>query len=214
MGRAIVRDPAAFLFDEPLSNLDAKLRVQMRSEIKTLHQRVKTPSIYVTHDQIEAMTLADRVVILNGGNIEQAGRPIELYDKPDNLFVAAFIGTPSMNLIEATIVKADNGLAAAFANGQSIPVPNGHPTMVEHEQVIVGMRPEHFVPHAGGAQLTGAISLVEPTGAQTHVTFDIAGTPATAVLDGGVDLSVGQPLSVSIDPAKVHFFDKKTERRI
>ncbi len=214
MGRAIVRDPAAFLFDEPLSNLDAKLRVQMRSEIKTLHQRVKTTSIYVTHDQIEAMTLADRVVILNGGNIEQAGRPIDLYTKPDNLFVAAFIGTPSMNLIEATIVKTDRGLAAMFACGQSIPVLEAHPAMAEHEKVIVGMRPEHFSPDASGVPLTGATSLVEPTGAQTHITFELAGTSATAVLDGGVDMQVGQPLTVSIDPTKVHFFDKDTGRRV
>ncbi|MCJ7874534.1 sn-glycerol-3-phosphate ABC transporter ATP-binding protein UgpC [Phaeobacter sp. J2-8] len=214
MGRAIVRDPAAFLFDEPLSNLDAKLRVQMRSEIKTLHQRVKTTSIYVTHDQIEAMTLADRVVILNGGNIEQAGRPIDLYNKPDNLFVAAFIGTPSMNLIEATIVKTDTGPAAMFACGQSIPVQSDHPKMAEHEKVIVGMRPEHFTTDATGVQLTGATSLVEPTGAQTHITFDLAGASATAVLDGGVDLAVGQPLTVSIDPAKVHFFDKETGHRV
>ncbi|SFA74082.1 carbohydrate ABC transporter ATP-binding protein, CUT1 family [Poseidonocella pacifica] len=214
MGRAIVRDPAAFLFDEPLSNLDAKLRVQMRSEIKTLHQRVKTTSIYVTHDQIEAMTLADRVVILNGGNIEQAGRPIDLYNKPDNLFVAAFIGTPSMNLVEATIVKTDTGPVAMFACGQSIPVLDEHPKMEENEKVIVGMRPEHFTRDPSGITLSGATTLVEPTGAQTHITFELAGTSATAVLDGGVDMEVGETLTVSIDPTQVHFFDKATGRRV
>ena len=214
MGRAIVRDPAAFLFDEPLSNLDAKLRVQMRSEIKTLHQRVKTTSIYVTHDQIEAMTLADRVVILNGGNIEQAGRPIDLYEKPDNLFVAAFIGTPSMNLIDATIVKTDTGLAAELSGGQMVPVTSNHPHIRAHEEVIVGMRPEHFALGGDGVPLSGPATLVEPTGAQTHITFDLGGKPATAVLDGGVDVSVGQPLTVSIDPMKVHFFDRTTGRRV
>ncbi|WP_283638935.1 ABC transporter ATP-binding protein [Marinovum algicola] len=214
MGRAIVRDPAAFLFDEPLSNLDAKLRVQMRSEIKTLHQRVKTTSIYVTHDQIEAMTLADRVVILNGGSIEQAGRPIDLYEKPDNLFVAAFIGTPSMNLIDASIVKTDTGLAAELSGGQMVPVTSNHPHIREHEEVIVGMRPEHFAMGGGGVPLSGSATLVEPTGAQTHITFDLGDKPATAVLDGGVDVAVGQPLTVSIDPLKVHFFDRTTGRRV
>ena len=213
MGRAIVRDPAAFLFDEPLSNLDAKPRVQMRSEIKTLHQRVKTTSIYVTHDQIEAMTLADRVVILNGGNIEQVGRPIDLYNKPDNLFVAAFIGTPSMNLIDATIVKTDTGLAAELAGGQMVPVTSNHPKIAEHDKVVVGLRPEHFTADASGVPLSGSTTLVEPTGAQTHITFELGGKPATAVLDGGVDIEVGQKLTVSIDPAKVHFFDKATGSR-
>lgn len=214
MGRAIVRDPAAFLFDEPLSNLDAKLRVQMRSEIKTLHQRVKTTSIYVTHDQIEAMTLADRVVILNGGNIEQAGRPIDLYNKPENLFVAAFIGTPSMNLLEATIVKTDTGLAAELIGGQMVPVTSNHPNIAEHEKVIIGIRPEHFAADVSGVPLSGPTTLVEPTGAQTHITFELGGKSATAVLDGGVDIEVGQLLTMSIDPAKVHFFDKVTGRRV
>ncbi|MBU2867888.1 ABC transporter ATP-binding protein [Pacificibacter marinus] len=214
MGRAIVRDPAAFLFDEPLSNLDAKLRDQMRSEIKLLHQRVKTTSIYVTHDQIEAMTLADRVVILNGGNIEQAGRPIDLYNKPENLFVAAFIGTPSMNLIEATIVKTDTGLAAKMACGHMVPVTANHPNITENEEVIIGMRPEHFSADTSGVLLSGQTTLVEPTGAQTNITFELGGKPATAVLEGGFNIEVGQPLTVSIDPKKVHFFDKATGRRV
>nr|WP_306263942.1 sn-glycerol-3-phosphate ABC transporter ATP-binding protein UgpC [Pararhizobium sp. IMCC3301] len=214
MGRAIVRNPAVFLFDEPLSNLDAKLRVQMRSEIKTLHQRVKTTSIYVTHDQIEAMTLADRVVILSGGNIEQVGSPITLYNSPQNLFVAGFIGTPSMNLIDATIVKTDSGLAALFSGGQSVPVPSHHRSLAEHQKVIVGMRPEHFALNASGAPLSGTTKLVEPTGAQTHVTFELANTSATAVLEGGIDVDIGQTLAVSIDPEKVHIFDKETGRRV
>ncbi len=213
MGRAIVRDPAAFLFDEPLSNLDAKLRVQMRSEIKTLHQRVKTTSIYVTHDQIEAMTLADRVVILSGGNIEQVGRPIDLYERPDNLFVAGFIGTPSMNLIDAKVVKSDTGLLAVLQGGQTLPL-NAELSLYENQPIVVGMRPEHFSTDAGGIVISGATTLIEPTGAQTHITFDLAGKSATAVLEGGVALEVGQPLSVTIDPAKIHVFDKETGRRL
>ncbi|MEL6520519.1 MAG: sn-glycerol-3-phosphate ABC transporter ATP-binding protein UgpC [Pseudomonadota bacterium] len=213
MGRAIVRDPAAFLFDEPLSNLDAKLRVQMRSEIKTLHQRVKTTSIYVTHDQIEAMTLADRVVILSEGNIEQVGRPIELYDHPDNLFVASFIGTPSMNLLDATVAKSDTGLLAVLDGGQTVALKR-QTGLQEHQKVVIGMRPEHFSPGSDGLTLSGTTTLVEPTGAQTHVTFDLAGKSTTAVLDGGVAIGVGEPLTVSIDPAKIHVFDKETGRRV
>ena len=213
MGRAIVRDPAVFLFDEPLSNLDAKLRVQMRSEIKTLHQRVKTTSIYVTHDQIEAMTLADRVVILSGGNIEQIGSPIELYHSPDNIFVAGFIGTPSMNLINATVAKVDGGLIAKFSCGQSVPLDARH-KLEEHQEVVIGMRPEHFSLGAEGAPFSGAATLVEPTGAQTHVTFELAGATAMAVLEGDTVIQSGQTLTISIDPDKVHVFDKKTGLRI
>ena len=210
MGRAIVRNPAVFLFDEPLSNLDAKLRVQMRSEIKTLHQRVKTTSIYVTHDQIEAMTLADRVVILSGGKIQQVGSPITLYNSPRNLFVAGFIGTPSMNLIDATIIKTDSGFAALFSCGQSVPIPGRHSSLAEQQKVIIGMRPEHFALNASGAPISGPTKLVEPTGAQTHVTFEIAGTSAIAVLEGGIDVDMGETLTVSIDPEKVHIFDRET----
>ncbi|SNT27476.1 ABC transporter ATP-binding protein [Tropicimonas sediminicola] len=213
MGRAIVRNPEAFLFDEPLSNLDAKLRVQMRAEIKTLHQRVKTTSIYVTHDQIEAMTLADRVVILSGGRIEQVGRPIDLYNHPDNLFVAGFIGTPSMNLIDATITPSDAGLAAQFSCGQSVPLGPEH-ALREGQKVVIGMRPEHFAIGASGAPIAGETTLVEPTGAQTHLTFRMAGGTATAVIDGGVDIGVGQILTVAIDPAKIHVFDRETGRRL
>ncbi|WP_405403709.1 ABC transporter ATP-binding protein [Paracoccus sp. Ld10] len=212
MGRAIVRDPAAFLFDEPLSNLDAKLRVQMRSEIKTLHQRVKTTSIYVTHDQIEAMTLADRVVILSGGTIEQVGRPIELYNKPDNLFVAGFIGTPSINMADAVIVNSDTGPTAQLTGGQVLPLGAGH-TLREGQPVVVGLRPEHLRLGPGAAMLPGRITLVEPTGAQTHVTFDMESITMMAVLEGGLDLQAGQDIQVSIDPDQIHVFDKASGQR-
>ena len=213
MGRAIVRDPAAFLFDEPLSNLDAKLRVQMRSEIKMLHQRVKTTSIYVTHDQIEAMTLADRVVILSGGNIEQVGSPIELYNAPDNIFVASFIGTPSMNLLDATVENSGTGLVAKFSSGQSLPLSGDH-RIEEHQNIVVGMRPEHFTLGTQGSTFSGLTTLVEPTGAQTHVTFDLAGNNAMAILDGGAAIEAGQTLSVSVDPGKVYVFDKESGMRV
>ncbi|WP_424930807.1 ABC transporter ATP-binding protein [Amaricoccus macauensis] len=213
MGRAIVRNPAAFLFDEPLSNLDAKLRVQMRSEIKTLHQRVKTTSIYVTHDQIEAMTLADRVVILNGGRMEQEGRPIDLYNSPANLFVAAFIGTPSMNLIDATIIAADNGWAAELPGGDIIQL-GARRNLAPGQEVVVGMRPEHFERGGDGVSVTGTTTLVEPTGAQTHVTIELHGQPATVVLDGGIDLAVGAPMTVSIPQDKIYLFDRKSEQHI
>ncbi|MBU2957845.1 sn-glycerol-3-phosphate ABC transporter ATP-binding protein UgpC [Paracoccus sp. 1_MG-2023] len=212
MGRAIVRDPAAFLFDEPLSNLDAKLRVQMRSEIKTLHQRVRTTSIYVTHDQIEAMTLADRVVILSGGNIEQVGRPIELYDRPRNLFVAGFIGTPSMNMIDATVVPSDTGPMAQLANGQVLRLGPDH-RLQAGQAVVLGLRPEHLALGPGGASLPGRITLVEPTGAQTHVTFDMDGISMMAVLEGGLDLQAGSAIEVGIDPDRIHVFDKASGMR-
>ncbi|MEO1308697.1 MAG: TOBE domain-containing protein, partial [Pseudomonadota bacterium] len=176
-------------------------------------QRVKTTSIYVTHDQIEAMTLADRVVILSEGNIEQVGRPIELYDHPDNLFVASFIGTPSMNLLDATVAKSDTGLLAVLDGGQTVALKR-QTGLQEHQKVVIGMRPEHFSPGSDGLTLSGTTTLVEPTGAQTHVTFDLAGKSTTAVLDGGVAIGVGEPLIVSIDPAKIHVFDKETGRRV
>lgn len=184
----------------------------MQSEIKTLRQRVKTTSIYVTHDQIEAMTLADRVVILSGGNFEQVGRPIHLYERPDNLFVAGFISTPSMNLIDAKVVKSDTGLLAVLEGGQPLPL-NAELSLYENQPIVVGMRPEHFSTDAEGIVISGATTLIEPTGAQTHITFDLAGESATAVLEGGVALEVGQPLSVTIDPPKIHVFDKETGRR-
>ncbi len=143
MGRAVVRNPAVFLFDEPLSNLDAKLRVQMRSEIKTLHQKVGTTSIYVTHDQIEAMTLADRVVVLNQGRIEQQGTPLELYKKPANLFVAAFIGSPAMNLIECIVDGEDGAPAARLDDGTAIRIASDR-NVKRGQSVTIGLRPEHF----------------------------------------------------------------------
>src|SRR6185436_16353920 len=176
MGRAIVRDPQVFLFDEPLSNLDAKLRVQMRTEIKELHQRLKTTSVYVTHDQIEAMTMADTIVVMNGGNVEQIGSPLELYDNPANLFVAGFIGSPAMNFFSGRMVSA-SASAVKLANSSDLAAPacadaNGR-------AVTLGVRPEHFLINQGG--ISAEVVVVEPTGADTQVHCRLSDTEVTVV---------------------------------
>ena len=206
MGRAIVRNPAVFLFDEPLSNLDAKLRVQMRSEIKALHQKVQTTSIYVTHDQIEAMTLADRIVVLNQGRIEQQGTPIELYRKPANLFVAGFIGSPAMNFLDGVVEGVEGSPAVRLKDSTPIRIA-GERKVKAGQSVKVGLRPEHLSLASGGSPLTGQTLLVEPTGAQTHVLFDLAGEQVTAVVDGEAPVRYGQPLNVSVSPEQVYVFD-------
>jgi multiple sugar transport system ATP-binding protein len=213
MGRAIVRDPAVFLFDEPLSNLDAKLRVQMRSEIKALHQKVRTTSIYVTHDQIEAMTLADRIVVLNKGRVEQEGRPIELYRRPANLFVAGFIGSPAMNLIDAVAVRDGGPPAGRLADGTLIRL-DARCGAAEGQQVVLGIRPEHLAEAGQGTEVEGAVDLVEPTGAQTHVTFSLAGRQAVAVVDGNYDGSPGDGFRARVAPAFVHVFDRQSGHRV
>ncbi|GES52274.1 carbohydrate ABC transporter ATP-binding protein (CUT1 family) [Rhizobium sp. ERR 922] len=206
MGRAIVRNPAVFLFDEPLSNLDAKLRVQMRSEIKALHQKVQTTSIYVTHDQIEAMTLADRIVVLNQGRIEQQGTPIELYRKPANLFVAGFIGSPAMNFLDGVVEGVEGVPAVRLKDSTPIRIA-GERKVKAGQSVKVGLRPEHLSLASAGSPLTGQTLLVEPTGAQTHVLFDLAGEQVTAVVDGEAPVRYGQPLNVSVSPEQVYVFD-------
>ena len=210
MGRAIVRNPAVFLFDEPLSNLDAKLRVQMRTEIKTLHQKVGTTSVYVTHDQIEAMTLADRIVVLNAGRVEQVGTPLKLYRSPANLFVAGFIGSPAMNFLDAT-VEGNGGLPAArLSDGTSIRIAAG--LRVEPgKRVRLGIRPEHILVDAsGGSLMRGETIVVEPTGAQTHVVFSLSGEPITAVVDGGYPARHGMTFEGGVPAEQVHVFDRET----
>ncbi|EGL63159.1 ABC transporter, nucleotide binding/ATPase protein (sugar) [Agrobacterium sp. ATCC 31749] len=208
MGRAVVRNPAVFLFDEPLSNLDAKLRVQMRSEIKALHQKVGTTSIYVTHDQIEAMTLADRVVVLNHGRIEQQGTPLELYKTPANLFVAAFIGSPAMNLIEGVVDGEDDQPAARLKDGTAIRIAASR-KVKRGQPVTIGLRPEHIGSSIGGdISLSGRTVLVEPTGAQTHVVFELAGDQVTAVVDGEQPVKVNTPFATTVHHERVHVFDR------
>ena len=207
MGRAIVRDPQVFLFDEPLSNLDAKLRVQMRAEIKQLHQRLKVTTVYVTHDQIEAMTMADVIVVMHDGVVKQAGSPLELYDRPTNLFVAGFIGSPAMNFLDAKVT----GGALVFADGQSLPAPEGTP-LAEGQAVRVGVRPEDLIVADAGLSLR--VRVVEPTGAEIHIGAQMQNTPVTVVLRERHALKADQTLVVAPLPGRVHLFDPKTEARL
>ena len=200
MGRAIVRNPNVFLFDEPLSNLDAKLRVQMRSELKELHQRLKTTTIYVTHDQIEAMTLADRVIVLNGGVIEQEGPPLELYDKPASLFVAAFIGSPPMNFLQGDIVSG-NGLK--LENGMVLPLAAADPKA--RSRITVGVRPEHFMLAETGWPAT--VTIVEPTGSETQITARLGEKVIRILVRGRTGVVPGDGIHLQVAPEELHFFD-------
>jgi multiple sugar transport system ATP-binding protein len=199
MGRAIVRNPAVFLFDEPLSNLDAKLRVQMRTEIKDLHERLKTTTVYVTHDQIEAMTMADKIVILKDGVIEQQGAPLEVYDRPDNLFVASFIGSPAMNLIKGTVEKGK----LVAADGSKIDLPKDHKAK-DGQAIVFGVRPEHL---EVGKGLNIKISVTEPTGPEIHIYGDMGDDEICAVVRERIDLKRGQTLGLKPMDGKVHLFD-------
>ena len=207
MGRAIVRDPQVFLFDEPLSNLDAKLRVQMRAEIKELHQRLGTTTVYVTHDQIEAMTMADKIVVMNSGNIEQIGAPLDLYDNPANLFVAGFIGSPAMNLLPGEI---SGGM---FRVGDtSLPLPRGSEAL-EGRKVTYGIRPEHLrLDHAAGVGVQ--VTVLEPTGAETQVLGRLGGKPVVGAFRERITTKPGEMLMVSPDTALVHLFDTETGQRL
>ena len=217
MGRAIVRDPKVFLFDEPLSNLDAKLRADMRIEIKKLHQEVRTTVIYVTHDQIEAMTLADRIVVMRSGRVEQIGAPDDVYNQPANLFVAGFIGAPRMNHIPARL--ADGGERAVEIEGGlrlSLPHTMGDLSQRAGQKVVLGLRPEAFGPAADGkpADLEAEIHLVEPLGSDTLVFFELGGAEAVARLPPAKDLRGGAKVGLTIDPERMHLFDAETEMRI
>jgi multiple sugar transport system ATP-binding protein len=212
MGRAIVRDPQVFLFDEPLSNLDAKLRVAMRTEIKELHQRLKTTTVYVTHDQIEAMTMADKIVVMHDGVVEQMGAPLDLYDRPANQFVAGFIGSPAMNFIPA-ILRAANGKPYAELAGQGrIELANA-PASSDGMPVICGVRPEHL-DLSSGEGLSADVIVIEPTGSQTEVVTRIAGQEAIAVFRERYDLRPGQQIKLRPLAHTVHLFDRKTGMRL
>jgi ABC-type sugar transport system ATPase subunit len=207
MGRAIVRDPKLFLFDEPLSNLDAKLRVQMRTELRKLRLAVPTTTIYVTHDQVEAMTLADRIVILNQGRIEQIGTPEEVYETPATAFVASFIGAPAMNLLPARLER--RGLV--LENGIAMPCEHPGP-----RDVLCGIRPESLIWSSAptGLCLSGAALTVEPLGADTLVTFLVGEVEVAARLPPRSIRRAGDGLKLMLDPASVHVFDRPTGRRL
>jgi multiple sugar transport system ATP-binding protein len=212
MGRAIVRDPQVFLFDEPLSNLDAKLRVQMRTEIKELHQRLKTTSIYVTHDQIEAMTMADRIVVMRDGIVEQTGTPLDLYDTPVNIFVAGFIGSPAMNLVPG--VARINGAAPVveFDGGIRLPLPTSARAS-DGQPVLYGMRPEHCVLAPGGG-LPAEVVVVEPTGADTQLFCRFNGQELTSLVRDRVSCRAGDHVALAPDVDRAHLFDAKSGVRL
>ena len=203
MGRAIVRKPAAFLFDEPLSNLDARLREHMRAEIKKLHRELGATSIYVTHDQIEAMTLADRIVALDGGRVQQVGGPLDLYDRPVNLFVAGFIGSPAMNMFAARLQRVD-GRALLTHEAFTIPLERG-PDPPSDAMLTVGIRPEHIVLGAGA--IRGAVELVEPTGIGAIVHVRLGGTVLKAFSLDRLPLSIGGAVAIDLPVSKLHLFD-------
>ena len=214
MGRAIVRDPAVFLFDEPLSNLDAKLRVQMRTEIKELHQRLKTTTVYVTHDQIEAMTMADRIVVMRDGRVEQAGGPLELYDRPENIFVAGFIGSPAMNFFQGKLESVDGRVGVRF-NGALLPLesaPDGNAS----RDVVYGVRPEHLHLSTADAPdgLRCKVGVVEPTGLEMHVSATLAGAHILATFRERAPLSPGDEIRLRPDLKNVHLFDQASGQRI
>ena len=212
MGRAIVRDPAVFLFDEPLSNLDAKLRVQMRGEIKELHQRLGTTTIYVTHDQVEAMTMADRIVVLRDGVIEQIGAPLDLYDLPANLFVAGFIGSPAMNHIKGK-VRTDGAPRFVTEGGATLPLASA-PSGSDGRPAIYGIRPEHFSLGGNGKGVQVEVAVVEPTGSETQVFGKLGGERIVGVFRERVSASPGEHLAVSFDPRSAHLFDAESGLRI
>jgi multiple sugar transport system ATP-binding protein len=211
MGRAIVRNPKVFLFDEPLSNLDAKLRVQVRGEIKELQRRLSTTTIYVTHDQVEAMTMGDKIVVLNSGRVEQIGAPLDLYDRPANRFVATFLGSPAMNLITGRIDGADPA-RLTLPDGLSTPIAST-PAQWAGRTVVFGIRPEsvRIDPVRG---LPCKVSLVEPTGSETHLIAHAGETEIVAVLKERLGVREGDIVNLSLEVAQAHFFDSGTGERL
>ena len=213
MGRAIVRDPQVFLFDEPLSNLDAKLRVAMRAEIKELHQRLTTTTVYVTHDQIEAMTMADKIVVMNAGNVEQIGAPLELYDRPNNLFVAGFIGSPAMNFLNGRI----EGGSFRPDGGEALPLPHGPNDArgangSDGRPAVYGVRPEHFQLDPNG--VAARVHVVEPTGSETQVLAEFAGASVLCAFRERVAAKPGETIRITPEPTLVHLFDAGTGLRL
>jgi multiple sugar transport system ATP-binding protein len=209
MGRAIVRDPQVFLFDEPLSNLDAKLRVAMRVEIKALHQRVGGTTIYVTHDQIEAMTMADKIVVMQGGHVEQIGAPLELYDRPRNMFVAGFIGSPAMNFLKGR-ARVNGGAPVIETDaGETLPAPNA-PGLQDGRPIVLGVRPEHLTVTGEAQGFDAQVVVVEPTGAEIQVAARHGDDEITAVFRERLALRPGEHIRLAPDTARAHVFDAET----
>jgi multiple sugar transport system ATP-binding protein len=211
MGRAIVRDPQVFLFDEPLSNLDAKLRVAMRTEIKELHQRLKTTTVYVTHDQIEAMTMADKIVVMHDGRVEQMGEPLALYDRPANRFVAGFIGSPAMNFLEGAVHGADGRRFVKTASGARLPVAAAG-AAAQGRPVIYGIRPEHLELADDG--FDAEVIVIEPTGSETQLFARVGGQEIVAVFRERHEFAPGQKIRLRPRPDMAHLFDPSSGDRI
>ncbi|WP_425052797.1 ABC transporter ATP-binding protein [Psychromarinibacter sp. S121] len=217
MGRAIVRDPELFLFDEPLSNLDAKLRVEMRTEIKRLHERLKTTIVYVTHDQVEAMTLGTKVAVMKDGYLQQLADPQTIYDEPANMFVAGFIGSPSMNFLDATVVGGDEGPVLELSDGQTLKPSPDHRSLLSGmtgQKIVAGIRPEAVSMDGNGSTLSGIVDVVEPTGPDTMVVMNVGETPVTVRLGARDRPLVQSTLSLKIRPKAISLFDPETTLRI
>ena len=213
MGRAIVRDPEVFLFDEPLSNLDAKLRVQMRTEIKALHQRLKTTTVYVTHDQIEAMTMADKIVVMRDGIVEQIGAPLELFDRPANLFVAGFIGSPAMNFIPGRVSRNGKGSFVLSEQGTRLPIPD-NARVDDGEPITYGIRPEGLSLSDSRGSFPVHVEVVEPTGSEIIVSTRLDGNELLMTLRERHPLKPGQQIQLLPDLAQVHLFNSESGERI
>ena len=221
IGRAVVRNARLYLFDEPLSNLDAQLRDEMRGEIKRLHQELDKTMIYVTHDQIEAMTLADRIVLMRDGRIEQQGAPLELFERPATKYVAGFLGSPAMNFIPATLASASDGLSVKLTGDVTLPLPASrfiHAANYADKAVVLGIRPEHMsrrgAPRPGLAPVDAHVELVQPTGSRTFVEFKLGGVPVIAELEAHEAQRVGERLELNIDMNRVILIDPATEKVI
>ena len=216
MGRALVRDPKLFLFDEPLSNLDAQLRVDMRTEIKQLHRRIGSTIVYVTHDQIEAMTMASRIAVMNHGELQQFAAPDVVYNRPANLFVARFLGTPPMNTVTAKLVAEGNRLAAVIGGKARVPLPAQPPAVRAYldRDVFLGIRPECISDRAGGIPLEAEVEVSEPTGAETLVLLRVGSERLRARVAPDAKLALGQTATFSVDTRTACLFDPQTERLI
>jgi multiple sugar transport system ATP-binding protein len=221
IGRAIVRNPKVFLFDEPLSNLDAQLRDEMRGEIKRLHQEIATTMIYVTHDQIEAMTLADRIVLMRDGLIEQQGAPLDLFERPASTFVAGFLGSPRMSFLKGKLEKSGTGHAVRIGDvAMEVPAGRDLNGAADGQAVILGLRPEHLsraqgqAPSPGVARLDATIDLIQPTGSRSYATFGIAGSPVVAELQAHDVSRPGEKMAIDVNMNRASIFDAATERAL
>jgi multiple sugar transport system ATP-binding protein len=223
IGRAIVRNPRLFLFDEPLSNLDAQLRDEMRSEIKRLHQEIGSTMIYVTHDQIEAMTLADRIVLMRDGQIEQQGAPLDLFERPATRFVAGFLGSPKMNFVSGTLVEAADALAVQLLDGTMLPLPDDRRQQYEAsigQEMVLGIRPEHMArtgddaASPGRVRVTSTVELIQPTGSRTYVTFRLGRTAVVAEIDAHDVQKPGETIALDLDLNRGVLIDPRTNRVI